>query len=214
MTRRGHWRGRVLWQLVAMGAVGLVVALIVGAAWSWWYAPVSGWVAACITYVVVVWSHVHRFDAAGTRAHATSEDPGRVWGFVLVVGAAIAAVIADAVLVVWGRDEHGASKAAIASLAFLGVALSWLLIHTLYTLRYAHAYYQASPPGGVDFNSDEPPAYSDFAYLSFTLGMTYQVSDTNLTSGRLRRMVLGHTLLSYAFGTLILASLVNLIIGL
>jgi len=92
------------------------------------------------------------------------------------------------------------------------VAVSWLVVHTLFTLRYARLYH--STGGGVDFNQDDPPRYLDFAYLAFTIGMTFQVSDTNLTSPAIRAAALRHALLSYLFGAVILATSVNFIVNL
>ena len=103
-------------------------------------------------------------------------------------------------------------KLAVALLAIVSVALSWTLVHTLYALRYARMYYRTG--GGIDFNQKEDPQYSDFAYLSFTLGMTFQVSDTDIRSSNIRRSILHHTLLSYLFGTVIVAATVNLVAGL
>jgi len=98
----------------------------------------------------------------------------------------------------------------LAATALVTVAASWVLVHVLFTLRYAALYYLAGG-SGIDFNQDEPPAYRDFAYLAFTLGMTYQVSDTNLTSTAIRREVLRHALLSFVLGVIVLASTINLI---
>nr|WP_231980460.1 DUF1345 domain-containing protein [Tessaracoccus coleopterorum] len=101
------------------------------------------------------------------------------------------------------------------STAALGVACvvaSWLLVHTIYAVRYADLYFSSDRPP-IDFG-DEPPRYSDFAYLTFCLGMTYQISDTNLRTNRLRVTVLGHTLLSYFLGAVVLAATVNLVSGL
>jgi uncharacterized membrane protein len=100
----------------------------------------------------------------------------------------------------------------LAGLAVLSVALSWILLHTLYALRYARLYYAQG--GGISFNQDEPPRYSDFAYLAFTLGMTYQVSDTNISRSDIRGAALGHALLSFLFGSFVLATTINLIAGL
>jgi len=91
--------------------------------------------------------------------------------------------------------------------------LSWAVVHTVYTLRYAAAYY-GEPAGGIGFNGGEPPSYRDFAYLAFTIGMTFQVSDTALQTTALRRTALRHALLSYLFGTGILAVTINLVAGL
>ena len=90
---------------------------------------------------------------------------------------------------------------------------SWAVIHTVFALRYARIYY-TGPDGGANFHQEEPPCYSDFAYLAFTIGMTYQVSDTELNTKGFRRNVLRHSLLSYLFGTVIVALTINLVAGL
>jgi uncharacterized membrane protein len=102
------------------------------------------------------------------------------------------------------------------ALGIVTIAISWLVVHTTYTLRYADLYYSAEPPGGIDFKvrGDYHPDYRDFAYVAFTVGMTYQVSDTDIQSPRMRRAVLGHALLSFLFGAVILAAAVNVIAGL
>ena len=91
--------------------------------------------------------------------------------------------------------------------------VSWGVVHTVFTLRYAALYYHGED-GGVDFNEDDKPCYRDFAYLAFTIGMTYQVSDTDLTSKAVRHTALRHALLSYLLGTVIIAATINLAAGL
>jgi uncharacterized membrane protein len=193
-------------------AVGVVVTVLVSFVDALHHALIAGWGAACLVYVVWTWSVVWRMDARSTRGHATLEDPGRrTADFVLII-AAVASVFAVVWVLVDARHLKGGAQLGVALLAILSVALTWLLVHTLYTLRYARIYYRQN--GGVDFNQDGPPQYSDFAYLAFTLGMTFQVSDTNISSPFLRRTILGHTLLSYVFGTVIVAATVNLVAGL
>jgi uncharacterized membrane protein len=93
------------------------------------------------------------------------------------------------------------------------VALAWASVHTVFTTRYARLYFTGSP-GGVDWGGSEPPSYLDFAYLAFTVGMTFQVSDTAVTDRRIRFAVLRHALLSYLFGTVFIATMINLVAGL
>jgi uncharacterized membrane protein len=93
------------------------------------------------------------------------------------------------------------------------VALSWLVVHTTFTLRYAMLYYTGKD-GGVEFNQATPPRYSDFAYLAFTIGMTFQVSDTDLRTPTIRATALRHALLAYLFGAVILGTTINLVAGL
>jgi uncharacterized membrane protein len=87
------------------------------------------------------------------------------------------------------------------------------VVHTIFTLRYARLYYTGRDEG-VDFNQDDPPSYADFAYLAFTVGMTFQVSDTQITHHAMRAAILRHALLSYLFGTVIVATTINLVAGL
>lgn len=90
--------------------------------------------------------------------------------------------------------------------------MAWAALHLMYAARYAYLYYQGSA-GGIDFNSEDPPAYRDFFYFSYNLGMTYQVSDTDVSSSVIRSVVLRHSLLSYLFGTSLLATAINLVAG-
>jgi uncharacterized membrane protein len=93
------------------------------------------------------------------------------------------------------------------------VLLSWTVIHTVFALRYARLYYSGTD-GGVDFHEDAKPRFSDFAYLAFTVGMTFQVSDTDLNTSAFRATVLRHALLSHLFGTVVVALTINLVAGL
>jgi uncharacterized membrane protein len=86
------------------------------------------------------------------------------------------------------------------------------LVHTLFALRYAHLYYTSG--GGIDFNAAVQPDYLDFCYLSFTMGMTYQVSDTSLTTPVMRRVALRQALLSYVLGAVVIAMTINLVVQL
>ncbi|WP_314149750.1 DUF1345 domain-containing protein [uncultured Leifsonia sp.] len=205
-------RGRSQTRMYVALAAGVVVGLAVGLADAWHYAAIAGWAAACIVYIVWVWVKVWGLDADATRSHATLEDPGRRIADLVLLLAALAGVLAVVYNLVDARQLKGGAQLGVALLGIVSVALSWALVHTLYMLRYARMYYRSD--GGVDFNQDEPPQYSDFAYLAFTLGMTFQVSDTNITSSYIRRAILRHTLLSYLFGTVIIAATVNLVAGL
>lgn len=196
--------------------VALASGVLVGAAMAaiavWHHAVIAGWAAACAVYILWVWLAVWRMDAAATRSHATLEDPGRRTADLVLLLAALLSLVAIAFVLVDAQQLRGVARAWIALLGVASIAFSWLLVHTVYMLRYARMYYRSD--GGIDFNQPEPPRYSDFAYFSFTLGMTFQVSDTDISSSCIRRAVLRHTLLSYLFGTVIVASTVNLVAGL
>jgi uncharacterized membrane protein len=213
ITLNPDGRNRSRERLLAMIGAGILVGVVVGLGGSWWYAPVAGWAAASAVYIVWVWLVISRFDGPTTRLHAKREDPGHATSELLIVCITVASLGAVAILLLHTSRAHGIAQVTGATMAVLSVALSWTLLHTLYTLRYARIYYQ-DPVGGIDFNDDEDPRYVDFAYLAFDLGMTFQVSDTNISTTRLRATILRHTLLSYVFGTVILATTVNLVAGL
>ena len=171
-------------------------------------APVIGWGAACAAYILHIYLTTRRLDAAGTQAHALEADPSRRFAEAVMVLATVASFGAVGYMLAAQADTHAAERVR-ALLAVGSVACSWVMIHTLYTLRYAGAYY-GGPAGGVDFNTDDAPRYGDFAYVAFTVGMTYQIADTDLQSSRLRSLTLRHGLLSYLFGTVILVTAINL----
>jgi uncharacterized membrane protein len=103
------------------------------------------------------------------------------------------------------------SGIAAAAIAAGRVFMVWAALHLMYATRYAHLYYGAA--GGIDFNSDDPPAYRHFLSFSYIFGMTYQVSDTSVSNATIRAIALRHCLLFYVFGTVILATTMNLITG-
>ena len=196
-----------------MAAVGAAVLVLTGASSSWWYAPAAAWGAAAVVYDVWVWRLIAPLDAEQTRAHALEEDPSRRTREFLILCANAAAIIAVVLVMVSSSDEDKAERVVLALVALVVVAASWLLVHTLFTLRYTELYY-TEPEGGIGFNQDEPPRYTDIAYMAFSLGMTFQVSDTALTDTVVRTEALKHSLLAYVFSTLVLATTVNLVIGL
>ncbi|GAA1968924.1 DUF1345 domain-containing protein [Microbacterium deminutum] len=207
-----HWHDTRL-RLLLMIATGVIVGVVVSITAGPQYGITSGWAAACALYIGWTWVSVGRLDDAQTEKYATREDPNRATAEVLLLIASVGSIVAVIFLLAGARNAPGAGKEIIPILSVLSVGLSWFLVHTLFTLRYASLYYTGSN-GGIDFNEDEPPRYVDFAYVAFTLGMTYQVSDTDLETRAIRGTALRQGLLSYLFGAVILASVVNLVAGL
>jgi uncharacterized membrane protein len=197
-----------------------VSAVATGALGEWVYASSVGWDVAAVIFLGWTWLAIAGMDAAATEAHATFEDPTKRVTQVIVLGASVVSLVGVALLLVKTRSTTGAGEVAVAALVVASIALSWLVVHTLFTLRYALMYYDpdeggtAGTVGGIDFGQSGPPCYSDFAYLAFTVGMTFQVSDTQVGTRELRRTVLRHAVLSYLFGSLILAATVNLLVSL
>lgn len=173
-------------------------------------APLIGWDAAALTFCAWTWRLVWPMDPASTAEHSQLESPSRGWADASLLGAALASLIAVGAVLTAAAHAHGALRYVEAGLAVASVSLSWVVVHTVYTVTYARQYY-AGVPGGVDFGGDEAPQYTDFAYLAFTLGMTFQVSDTALQSREFRRTALHHAWLSFPLVTVIIAASINLV---
>lgn len=206
------WHAPAMRRAVIVVGIGLVVTLVLLALTPWELAVLGGWDAAAAAFLLAVWPTILRASGTQVATLSAREDEGRADAAVLLVVAGVASLLgAGFALGLAGRSE-GAARLLLIGAAVLTVTLSWTLINTVYTLRYAHLHY-ASGTGGVDFGSDDAD-YRDFAYLAFTIGMTYQVSDTTLRDRRIRRTVLTHAVVSYLFGVVIVAGTVSLIAGL
>jgi uncharacterized membrane protein len=173
-------------------------------------AILAGWDVAVVIYLVWVWIAVWQLDPGTTAQVAKREDPSTAVADLVVVAAGTAVLGAVGLALVKAGQANGGMKVFLVTLGLLSVVLSWTVVHTVYTLRYARAYY-SEPAGGIEFNEAEPPAYTDFAYFAFTVGMTFQVADTNITSKAVRRITLRHALLSYLFGAVLLGLVINVV---
>jgi uncharacterized membrane protein len=131
----------------------------------------------------------------------------------LLLGAALVSLLAVGLVLVRASHTSGAAKVLLVGFSAFSVVLAWSVVHTVFSLRYARLYYMDSA-GGVDFHESKEPCYTDFAYLALTIGMTFQVSDTDITNKTIRRTALRHAVLSYLFGAIFIAVTVNLIAGL
>jgi uncharacterized membrane protein len=210
-TDRHGLAGRRAGAAFAVGLALLVGTLVAGVGWP--LAVTGGWGLAALVIVAAVWTRIGSMDPVATKAHAQAEDFSRPVSDFLVLTASSASLVAIGFTLVRAGNQNGADKALMILLAIVVVALSWAAVHTIYTVRYGDLYY-GMPVGGVDFNEHEPPDYLDFAYLAFTIGMTFQVSDTSLTAKRLRRTATRHALLSFVFGAVILALAINTVASL
>jgi uncharacterized membrane protein len=190
---------------MGVGAVAAALAVVAGASWS--VAALCFSDAAALVFVVWVGLNVGGADAAGTARLARAEDASRAAAEAVLIGAGVASLIAVVFTFAQAGHEHEPQRGLLAGLAITSIGLAWTSVHTVYVLRYARLYY-SPPEGGVDFHGDAPD-YGDFAYLALSIGMTFQVSDTDLTGKRMRRVALHHALLSYVFGTVIVATTVS-----
>lgn len=197
----------------AISAVtGVALGVGLGAITSWQVASLAGWCAAAVVFLGQVGFGVGRFDAAATASHATEEAPSVLSADAALLAAAAASLVGVGFVLAKAAELSGASKGLLAALGAVSVMLAWTVVQTLFMLRYARLYYDDGS-GGVDFGGDRPD-YRDFAYLAFTIGMTYQVSDTAITSRVIRRVVLRHALISFVFATSFIAVLINVVGGL
>jgi uncharacterized membrane protein len=189
--------------VAALAAAGIAVAG--GASWS--VAALCASDVAALIFVVWVGSAIWRADAADTARIARAEDASRAAAEAVLIAAGAASLVAVAFTL--GQAGHAGppDRGLLTALALASVALAWMSVHTVFALRYARLYY-SPPDGGIDFQG-EAPDYHDFAYLALTIGMTFQVSDTDLTAKRVRHVALHHALLSYVFGTGIVAITVS-----
>jgi uncharacterized membrane protein len=191
--------------------LGALTAVPAGLALSPAMGVLIGWDTTAVLYTGWLAFVLLRRDAELTAARATTTDPDRVLTDVLLLVAAVASLVAVGYVLTSDRD--GLSEPVTVGVGLVSVVASWAMVHTVYTLRYAALYY-GEPEAGIDFAGSGPPGYADFAYLAFTIGMTFQVSDTAVRTPALRRTVLRHALLSYLFGTGILATTINLVASL
>ena len=192
--------------------VGAAAAAIIGAVRGWKYAPAAGWIAAAAVYLLWTWTIASRMSAEQTASHATRADPTGSMTDAIVIAASMASLAGVGYLLIAESAKRSEAYGA-AAIGIGSVVVSWFAVHTVFTLRYARLYYSGTP-GGIGFSQTEAPTYGDFAYLAFTIGMAYQVSDTNLQTRKIRVTALQHSLLSYLLGAVILAMTINLIIGL
>jgi len=206
--------GSVFRRHVIVGAVvGIAVGVFMYVVFPRGLAPTLAWDAAAITFLFLTWRRIWPLDAEATREQVGPEAPTRTSTDLVVLTAAVLSLVT--VIAVLFRETFvgGLPSEWRAVLGVLAVTLAWCVVHTVYTLKYARLYY-SDPVGGFDFNSEQDPSYSDFAYIAFGIGMAFQVADTNTQSSLVRRTVVAHALLSFLFATTILAVTINLVAGL
>jgi uncharacterized membrane protein len=200
-------------RLLASAVVGLAVGVVPGALFGWSYLPLVGWLVLCVVFLLWSWISVWPLDADQTERLSTREDSSRALSDLILILAAVVAVLTVALVIFGSSQSKDVASLVRLGLGVLVVVGSWGVLHTVMTLKYARQFY-ADSAGGLDFGQSDPPAYRDFAYVAFTVGMTFQVSDTDVGHPRMRSLILGHSLLAYLFGAIIIAVTINLLAGL
>ncbi|ANI88962.1 hypothetical protein A9P82_06435 [Arachidicoccus ginsenosidimutans] len=201
--------------------IGLMIAVI-----AYFLCPmkplpraVFGWNVFCVALLILSWITFFTTPPRDIRNEAQREDGSRIIVFIITLLATVWSMFAVVDMII-SNSQTGEGKAFHLVSGIICMILSWCLIHTIFTLRYANLYYaidkenNSSEKGGLDFPGKEKPDFIDFAYFSFTIGMTFQVSDIEISGKHIRRFALLHGLFSFAFNALIIALSVNIISGL
>lgn len=178
-----------------------------------------GWNIFCLVMLTFYWIAFLTTTQAHIRTQSAQEDPSRIIIFVVVLICSAASMLA-VILLLTAKGETNEQKEWHVPLALAAMVLSWFMVHTIFTARYAHMYYKnkknnsSTYTGGLDFPGGEEPDFLDFAYFSFVLGMTFQVSDVEIESKKIRSLALFHGLISFSYNTIIVALTINIIAGL
>ena len=212
------WRFRML-------AIGSAVAAAVAVAFfapAWLHGTVrtvAAYDCAALVMLLYDWGFGLKDDPEHTGIRGAQSDPGRNFILGIVLVSIVAGLAAAVVILGKGPNVPAADRSTALAIGIAAVVLGWLLIHTTFVFRYAHLFYFDDDDDGVAarglvFPGTTDPDDYDFAYFSFVIGMTFQVSDVQITDPAVRRIVLLHGLISFAYNTAILALVVNLASGL
>jgi uncharacterized membrane protein len=200
-------------------ALSLLFGLLVGL-----FAPADvgltrallAWDAGAILFIILILMMMARTDATAIQDRSSAEEEGRFTVLTLVIAAAAMTLIAIAVEIFSVKELQGTSRALRLALTFATVIISWVFVHTVFAIYYAHEFHaemrggKKSRRGGLNFPGEKMPDYWDFMYFAFTVGMTAQTSDVVVSSRIMRQLVLVHGLLSFVFTTAVIALTVNL----
>lgn len=209
------WSGSSERARVATSAVcGVLVAATAAFVTVWQLVVLAGWIVTSTVLLVWVWLDIGRLGASTTARVATREDDSRAASRLVLVASSVLSLAAIVAALHRASSSSSGLDAALTTASLVAVVVSWLVVNTVFVLHYAHLYYDGEAVGGVSFPGDQAPCYRDFAYLGFTVGMTFQVSDTAITDSTIRTTVLRHALLSFVFSIAIIAMTINVVAGL
>jgi len=177
------------------------------------------WAAFALSFIVTSWIVFFMRTTTEIREHSREEDGSRLYVLLLILLTSFASLFTVLLLMLSGTAKDTPQIIYI-PVAISGMLFSWVMVHTIFSFHYAHLYYanDTNDPTkhaeGLEFPKEKKPDYIDFAYFSFVLGMTFQVSDVDITSRVIRRVALFHGMLSFALNTFVVALTINLIAGL
>lgn len=213
----GKWYNRISAgkKLLASITIGTAAGIFIPLQAGWQLSLILGWDLTAFTLIALNWASFFSIKENEISKLANHQDESRLVSFVFIIVAAVLSLLG----ITFMLGDVGITERPKWEIAFtlISVSISWVLIHTLFTLRYAHLYYiklKQNPDFKVlGFPQEENPNYIDFAYFAFVIGMTFQVSDVVVNSKRLRRIVLIHGIVSFVFNSFIVALLINIIAG-
>ena len=205
-------------RLFAAAVIGILLALLLPEAWGPLLRMIVGWDVASTLYLVFATVMMARATSDGMRRRAALQDESGFTLLVLTAAAAAFSLCASTGLLSGFKDLPDAQKPVVLALVIFTIITSWFFLQLLFTLHYAHEFYGPAEEGedtvergGLQFpGAPEAPAYIDFAYYSFTIGMTAQTSDTAVVSSTMRALTLAHGVLTFFFNTVILALSINI----
>ena len=178
-----------------------------------------GWDCFSVCMIVISTVIFSSMRPRQIRVLAKQEDAGRIVVFIIVLVATLGSLL-GVLLLLQNREQWLLSKGLETTIYITGVICSWVLLHTMFAYRYALLYYGEHPLDpdihtvGLQIPNELWPDYLDFAYFSFVIGMTFQVSDIEISSRTIRRVALVHGLLSFLFNTVIVALTINVVVDL
>jgi uncharacterized membrane protein len=200
--------------------VGAIVYALSSKALSIPERALTTWIGAALSIIILNWITILGTHPCEVKKIVKLQDSSRAFLFGFIITASIASLVAIVFLLKESKGLSETERNAHIALAMAAVFVSWWMVHTLFSLRYAHAYYDKDtddggkkPGGGLDFPDTKDPDYLDFMYFGFVVGMTFQVSDVQITDRKIRRLCLLHGLISFAFNTAIVALSINVISG-
>ena len=220
----GDATGSAAWlirhRIIAFGVSALVATIVYVVVPRWLHGAtrfVAAYDAGTLTLLGFFWFQGFHDDPKLTRARAALEDPGRNVITLVVLGAVVVGLVAAIAIVGHGPKVQNATEQWEAYiLGVLAICIGWFLVHTVYTFRYAHLYYydeDGDGCGGIHFPGTDEPSDHDFAYFAFCLGTSFAVSDPQVTETRVRREVIVHSIISFAYNSVIVGMVINLFAG-
>lgn len=205
----GHWRLAVG---VAAGLAGWITAKRLG--WPGAAPELTGWITGAAVFLALTWRLFLTADEEKVRSRAAAEDEKPPVILLVILVAVLASLGGIVMAMIEARTGTTFERGLVAGLAGLTLVSSWLVLQTVFVIHYAHRHFGGAKNEVFGFSGDPPKSYMDFAYLSFCIGATFQVSDMTVNTTRLRNLITAHAAAAYFFNTAILALGINIIAGL